>query len=64
MSTEREDEERGTYRVGEMMIAPISRFPSGLSRLNSFSNTGMTKARVLPDPVTACGEDGERTVDL
>jgi hypothetical protein len=37
-----------------MMMAPISLFPRGLSRRNSFSNTGMTNARVLPEPVTAC----------
>ena len=42
------------YRVGETMIAPISRLPSGLSRRRIFSNTGITNERVLPDPVTAC----------
>lgn len=49
-----------TCRVGEMMIAPISRLPRGLSRLRSFSSTGITNARVFPDPVTAwrCPTEG------
>lgn len=39
------------------MMAPISRFPSGLSRRTSFSSTGTTNARVLPEPVTACSKE-------
>lgn len=39
-----------------MMMAPISRLPRGLSLLSSFSSTGITKASVLPEPVTACYE--------
>lgn len=41
-------------RVGEMMTAPISFFPSPFSRRSSFSRIGMTKASVFPEPVTAC----------
>lgn len=36
------------------MMAPISRLPSTFSRRKIFSNTGITKASVFPDPVTAC----------
>jgi hypothetical protein len=35
------------------MSAPMSFFRSLISLRMSFSNTGMTKARVFPDPVTA-----------
>lgn len=44
---------RRTDLVGEMMMAPISFLPSCFSRPSSFSNTGMTKASVFPEPVTA-----------
>lgn len=41
------------HLVGEMMIAPISLGPSGVSRRVSLSRIGITKAKVLPEPVTA-----------
>lgn len=42
-----------THRVGEMMTAPISCFFKGVSRRKIISTAGRTKAKVLPDPVTA-----------
>lgn len=47
---------RIAHRVGETMMAPISRLPSTFSRRRIFSSTGITNASVLPDPVTACRE--------
>lgn len=50
-----------THRVGETMMAPISRLPSTFSRRRIFSNTGITKANVFPDPVTAFRTNKEET---
>lgn len=40
--------------VGDKIIPPIWCFFIGSSSLNSFSTTGIIKARVFPLPVTAC----------
>ena len=45
-----------TYRVGEMMMAPISVLPQLSSRRRSISTMGTTNARVFPLPVTAYSE--------
>lgn len=42
-----------TDLVGVITTAPISLFFNGDSLRNSFSMMGITKASVLPDPVTA-----------
>ena len=43
----------GTHLVGLITSAPISFFASFRSLRISFSNMGITKARVFPEPVTA-----------
>jgi hypothetical protein len=44
---------RKPNRVGEMMRAPISSRLRGVGLRRIFSMMGMTKASVLPEPVTA-----------